>query len=242
MGGQGGQILPDRPDPPGHRPVQAGRGQRRALPPGGLDGVHHRLGLGQADTAVFKGAAGELPRPGGPGARRQAGLHQPLGHGAAPVAAQLHHILAGVAAGRAETQGHRLVQHRTVRPQAVAEQGGIPLGLAQFAGGVGRAKDLFRNGIGLGAADAHHRDAPHPRRGGQGADGGRKIHGHGNFLLAGKHGKPRAGAWFSRKIYWNRTPGFTLRQTLQGSSAAPPSRISQTTCPWVVATAWPWVT
>ena len=90
--------------------VQRRLRQRRPLPPVGGDDLHHRLRLRQGQAAVFQRTAGELPRPGRLCACIVQRLQQRVCHHGAAVHRQLHHILAGVAAGGAEAQRHCFVQ------------------------------------------------------------------------------------------------------------------------------------
>ena len=167
----------DAPDAFGQPPVEGGFCQGGPLAAVGGDDFHNGLGLGQAQAAVFQGAAGELPRRGGHGPGQQQGFQQAVGHGGAAVDRKLDHILAGVGVGRAEEQRDGLV-HFLPAQGVVAQQGGVAAGRGHGAPCAQRGKDFFHDGVGVGAGHPHHGDAALPRRGGQRADGLLKtVHG-----------------------------------------------------------------
>ena len=138
--------------------VQGRIGQRRSLTAIGGDQVHHGFGLGQAQLAVEKSAAGVLTAGRRLRARRKAGFHQPARHRIAAVAGKLHHVLAGVAVGCAEKQGHALIKD-VVPFHEMAEQGGVALGRFHALFRVGRAEHPCRHPVALGTGKPHHGNA-----------------------------------------------------------------------------------
>ena len=167
---QGHQLLFESVDALCRRAVQRRAGQSRALPPRRADEAHHCLRLGQIDAPVHKGAPGVLPRPRRAGPRRDAGVDEALGHHRPAVAAQFRHVLAGVAVGRTEKQGHPVVQLAAVGHEAAVE-GGVALRVFHFFGGVVWKKHLCRHRQRLLAGQAYHGDAALSRGSGQRHDG-----------------------------------------------------------------------
>ena len=199
QGGEGILLLPDLL---GQRTGQGRIGQRDPLPPVRRDQIHDRLRLGQAQLAVQECAAGVLTGRGGLGTGRETGFYQTTGDGIAAVTGKLHHVLAGVAVGCPEEQGHALVEHFPALHE-MAEQGCVALGVPHRFGRTGRTEHLFRHGIALPAGQAHHRDASGTRGGGNGCNG-RFLHdgypfsvpvgpGHRNALLSAGSEMPPVG-------------------------------------------------
>ena len=73
------------------------------------DQVDHCFGLRQIQFPVEKSAFGEFPRPRRARASAQAGLPDPRGDQDAAVAADFHHIFAGVTRRRAMDREHHLI-------------------------------------------------------------------------------------------------------------------------------------
>ena len=174
MGLQGGEGILLFPDLAGQRTGQGRIGQRCPLPPVGRDQIHDRFGLRQAQFAVQERTAGVLA-----GGRRlrtgcQTGLHQTACHRTAAVAGKLHHILAGVAVGRAEKQRHALIESFFPLHECT-EHGGIAFGVRDLFGWVGRTEYLRRHFIAFRAGQPHDGDAARTRSGSNGRNG-RMLH------------------------------------------------------------------
>ena len=184
MGLQGGEGILLFPDLAGQRTGQGRIGQRCPLPPVGRDQVHDRFGLRQAQLAVQKGAAGVLAGGGRLRTGGKAGFHQPPRHRISAVAGKLHHVLAGVAVGRAEKQGHALVKG-FFPVHKMPEQCGVALGLFHFFCGVGRAEHPGRHLIALRTGEPHHGNAARP--------GGRCNGGNGRSLHTASFPRARYG-------------------------------------------------
>ena len=162
MGLQTGQGLFFGGDLSGQRPAQRSIGQRGALSAIRRHQIHDGLGLGQAELAVQEGAAGVLARRGRRSPGLDAAFHQPPGHSAAAVAAQLHHVLAGVAVGCPEKEGDPLIE--SVLPfQKCSEQGGVALGPGHGPVRVRGAEHPRRHGVALRPRKAHYGNAACPR-------------------------------------------------------------------------------
>ena len=181
---QGGQLGFLGVDLFRQRTAQRGVGQRCPLPPVCRDQVHDRFGLRQTQLAVQKGAAGVLAGSGRRRARRNAGFHQPPGDCTAAVAGKLHHILAGIAVGRTEKQGHALVKG-FFPVHEMPEQRGIAFGLFHFFCRVCRVEHPGRHLIALRTGEPHHGNAARP--------GGRCNGGNGRSLHTASFPRARYG-------------------------------------------------
>ena len=159
---------------PGQRTVQGGICQRGPLSAIGGDDVHDSFGLGQTELAVQESAAGVLAGSGRRRARRNAGFHQSPGDSTAAVAGKLHHILAGVAVGRAEKQRHALIESLFPLHERT-EHGRIAFGVRDFFGWVGRTEHLRCHFIAFRAGQPHDGDAARTRSGSNGRNG-RMLH------------------------------------------------------------------
>ncbi len=96
------QLLAKVGQPPRKPAVELTKRATPLGPRGGIDQIADRLRLNQIELAVQNRAAGELTRRGRPGPGRVKCGHQLARHEEAPVTAELHQILAGVAAGAGE--------------------------------------------------------------------------------------------------------------------------------------------
>ena len=85
------------------------------------------------------------------------------------MAGKLHHILAGVAVGSPEEEGHALVKG-FLPFHEMPEQGGVTLGIFYPLCRVGRVEHLCRHGIALRAGKTHHGNAACAGRGCNGRD------------------------------------------------------------------------
>ena len=154
----GGKLLLLGVDLFGQRTAQRRIGQCGPLPPVCRDQVHDRLGLGQTQLAVQERAAGVLAGSGRLRTGGKAGFHQTAGHRVSAMTGKLHHILAGIAVGRTEKQGHALVKGLVPFPEGPVH-GRIAFGLFNFFCGVGRAEHPGRHLIALRTGEPHHGNA-----------------------------------------------------------------------------------
>ncbi len=131
------------------------------------DDIGHRLGLGEVDTARGEGTAGEFARLGHAAAGLDEGGEELLLNPPRAVAREFDHVLAGERA-RATVEGeHYLVEQLAVAVGDAAQMGGVRGHVAQgFA-----LPAMAHNVDGSRAAHAHHGNATHARRCGDGADG-----------------------------------------------------------------------
>ena len=199
---QGGQLGFLGVDLFRQRTAQRGVCQRCPLPPVCCNEIHDRFRLGQTQLAVQKGTAGVLAGGGRLRARCKAGFHQPPRHRAAAVAGKLHHVLAGIAVGRTEKQGHALVKG-FFPVHKMPEQRGVALSFFHFFCRVCRVEHPGSHGIALCAGQAHHSNAARP--GGR-CDGGngRSLHTAsfprtrpaGALCWCARHGRPAAAHTF----------------------------------------------
>ena len=91
------------------------------------------------------------------------------------MAGKLHHILAGIAVGRAEKQGHPLIKGFVPFPEC-AVHGGVAFGILHLFCGVGRAEHPGCYGIALRTGEPHDGNAACARRCCNGCNG-RFLHG-----------------------------------------------------------------
>ena len=89
------------------------------------------------------------------------------------MAGKFHHILAGIAVGRTEKQGHALVKG-FFPVHEMPEQRGVALSFFHLFCGVGRAEHPGSHSVALCAGQAHHGNAARP--------GGRRDGGNGRSL------------------------------------------------------------
>ena len=177
------------------RTAQRGVCQCGPLPPVCRDQVHDRFRLRQAQLAVQKGAAGVLAGGGRLCTGGKAGFHQPPRHRAAAMTGKLHHVLAGVAVGRAEKQGNALVKG-FFPVHEMPEQCGVALSFFHFFCRVCRVEHPGRHLIALRTGEPHHGNAACP--------GGRCDGGNGRSLHTASFPRTRpAGAlcwcaWYGR--------------------------------------------
>ena len=82
----------------------------------GVDDVGHGLGGAELHAAVEKGALGELPGPGLPGAEGEELLQQRAQHHGRAVALEFRGVLAGIAVGAAADRAQAEIQQRPVPP------------------------------------------------------------------------------------------------------------------------------
>ena len=199
---QGGQLGFLGVDLFRQRTAQRGVCQRCPLPPVCRDQVHDRFGLGQAQLAVQEGAAGVLAGSGRLRTGGKAGFHQTAGHRISAVAGKLHHILAGIAVGRAEKQSNALVKG-FFPVHEMPEQRGVALGLFHFFCRVCRVEHPGSHLIALRTGEPHHGNAACP--GGRCNGGnGRSLHTAsfprtrpaGALCWCARHGRPAAAHTF----------------------------------------------
>ena len=74
------------------------------------------------------------------------------------MAGKLHHVLAGIAVGRAEKQGHALIKGFVPFPEC-AVHGGVAFGILHLFCGVGRAEHPGCYGIALRTGEPHDGNA-----------------------------------------------------------------------------------
>ena len=167
-------------DLPRERAAERAAGRARGGFGAGVDQVGHRLGLGQVELAVEKGALGELARLGQAQARspapacRQRASSSCSTHRAA-MGLQLEHVFAGVGVRRREVQRQALVDGAAVGAQEGQQRG---LARRQRRGRTARATSGCRSRPG----DAHDADRAAARRGGDGDDGQGAARQHGGIV------------------------------------------------------------
>ena len=174
------------------RAAQRGVCQCCPLPPVRCNEVHDCFGLGQTQLAVQKGTAGVLAGGGRLCTGGKAGFHQPPRHRAAAMTGKLHHVLAGVAVGRAEKQGNALVKG-FFPVHKMPEQCSVALSLFHLFCRICRVEHPGSHGIALCAGEPHHSNAARP--------GGRCDGGNGRSLHTASFPRTRpAGAlcWCAR--------------------------------------------
>ena len=140
----------------------------------GADDVDDRLGLGEVDLAVEKGALGELACLCRLGACFEDGAQNLLRDVDAAVTGKLHHILAGVAVRCAKHQGDCLVQLFAVLDD-LSEGGGVAAHVGESA-----VTYILKNSVGDGgrirSRDADDADAALALCGADGGDGAVVVH------------------------------------------------------------------
>ena len=199
---QGGQLGFLRVDLFRQCAAQRGICQRCPLPPVRCDQIHDRFGLRQAQLAVQKGAAGVLAGGGRLRTRCKTGFHQPPRHRAAAVAGKLHHVLAGVAVGRAEKQSNALVKG-FFPVHEMPEQCGVAPSFFHLFCRVCRVEHPGSHSVAFCAGQAHHGNAARP--------GGRCDGGNGRSLHTASFPRTRlAGALFVRPVRQSRRSAHSL--------------------------------
>ena len=145
------------------------------------DALHHGFRRGEAHFAVEEGAAGEFPGLRHPRTGRQCGAQHAAGEVDAAVARQLHAVLAGVAARRAEYRGDAVVERAGIVGQLAVVRA-VARRIAQ-ARTADRAEDAVGNRHCAAAADPDDADGAGRLRRCDGGDGGGLSRLHGTELL-----------------------------------------------------------